>query len=915
MCREAAPKTNFRPNRELARVAEIAKQLSSQPAKGAGGGEALCTKHGEPLKLFCEEDQAPICVVCDRSKTHRAHNVVPIEEAAQEYMEQVQDRLQTLKEEREKLLRIQASTEGKFWRYLEKIETQKKRIASKFEAFHKFLQEQEQFLLAQLTELDKELQKLQKENVTKLSKEISHLNNLIKEVEQKCQHPASEFLQDIRNTLSRCEKGKIQQPVEVSPEFERRLQKLSQREVVGNKALRIMQDVLMNKQQKAVKVTLNPDTAHSHLVISEDRKNVRWAVARHHLPDTPQRFDSVPCVLGHEGFATGRHYWEVETPPLSDQLSSVPREALLQEIPIKNTGIIPRANITGKGPERRELCLKAGRKDNQTTAATSEDTTPELPGLSFQRSQQPWHQQFPNGTFKRKPNALSAWSISQTHCRTCFWKSHLRPNWDLANILEKIKQLSPYPEDTAVYKDGYKLGGQIQNLLQKRKKEKEKLLGLKLAEERKIQEYLEKRNGERQKIVSEFQQLCQLLDEQERLLLARMEELDKEVVKKQKENITKISEEFSRLGELIREMEGKCQQTASDLLQDIRSTLSRCGEGKCQQPEVTSPDLKNKLDFWCQKNTAVKEILGKVTETLLSELQKDWSRSLEKKTKPVYRKVKVTLDPDTAHPNLILSEDRRSVRRGTTRQVVAYNPERFYPIHCVLGCEVFTSGRYCWEVETRQLTGEGRSWEEKEKIQVRLQVLKDEREKLLGERQTEEERTQDFLEELETEKVKIVCEIEELHHFMHEQERLLVARLDALQEKIVRRRDERVAQFSEDIAHLDDLITEVVEKCQQPAVEFLQDCRSILSRWEEKIPEPLETSLELEEKINSFSQANIDLEEVRRDFQVNLTLDPETAHPRLVLSEDGKDVRWEDTRRHVPDNPKRFDSSRCKIQQ
>lgn len=35
-------------------------------------------------------------------------------------------------------------------------------------------------------------------------------------------------------------------------------------------------------------------------------------------------------------------------------------------------------------------------------------------GLSFQRSQQPWHQQFPNGTFKRKPNALSAWSISQT---------------------------------------------------------------------------------------------------------------------------------------------------------------------------------------------------------------------------------------------------------------------------------------------------------------------------------------------------------------------------------------------------------------------------------------------------------------------------------------------------------------------
>ncbi|NWR56355.1 A33 protein, partial [Bucorvus abyssinicus] len=43
----------------------------------------------------------------------------------------------------------------------------------------------------------------------------------------------------------------------------------------------------------------------------------------------------------------------------------------------------------------------------------------------------------------------------------------------------------------------------------------------------------------------------------------------------------------------------------------------------------------------------------------------------------------------------------------------------------------------------------------------------------------------------------------------------------------------------------------------------------------------------------------------------SLTLDPETAHPRLVLSADLKGARWDDTRRPVPDNPKRFDSSRC----
>ncbi|CAM2101585.1 unnamed protein product [Caretta caretta] len=51
--------------------------------------------------------------------------------------------------------------------------------------------------------------------------------------------------------------------------------------------------------------------------------------------------------------------------------------------------------------------------------------------------------------------------------------------------------------------------------------------------------------AKRQKIVSEFQQLRQFLEEQERLLLAQLEKLDEEIVKIQKENITKLLEEIS----------------------------------------------------------------------------------------------------------------------------------------------------------------------------------------------------------------------------------------------------------------------------------------------------------------------------------------------------------------------------------
>ncbi|XP_044838499.1 E3 ubiquitin-protein ligase TRIM41-like isoform X3 [Mauremys mutica] len=196
-CREPFREGEFQPNRELRNVVEIAKKIPEPRGKKA------CEKHEELLKLFCEVDQTLICLVCRESHSHKDHSLLPVKEAALDYKEQIQRHLESLKKERDEILSYKSSGENTSQELLKQLKTERQKIVLEFQELHQFLEEQERLLLAHLEELNKEIEKRRAEYVAKLSEELSSFSSLISEMEQKCQLPASEFLQDIKGTLSR----------------------------------------------------------------------------------------------------------------------------------------------------------------------------------------------------------------------------------------------------------------------------------------------------------------------------------------------------------------------------------------------------------------------------------------------------------------------------------------------------------------------------------------------------------------------------------------------------------------------------------------------------------------------------------------------------------------------------------------
>ncbi|XP_014813375.1 PREDICTED: tripartite motif-containing protein 7-like [Calidris pugnax] len=193
-CRDTVAQKTLRPNWELANMIEAAKRLNLQTGRDMEGGGNFCEEHQEPLKLFCQDDKKLLCIVCDKSKVHRDHSVVPMDEAVQECKKQIETQLHLLKSEQEALQSSVKDTQDRLKDHTERTEAAKQEIVRTYRKMHEFLEKQESSLLAQLEQLDTEIRKAHEEILQRLLEETTSLGTLIEEVERTYQQPDWELL-------------------------------------------------------------------------------------------------------------------------------------------------------------------------------------------------------------------------------------------------------------------------------------------------------------------------------------------------------------------------------------------------------------------------------------------------------------------------------------------------------------------------------------------------------------------------------------------------------------------------------------------------------------------------------------------------------------------------------------------------
>ncbi|XP_030635675.1 E3 ubiquitin-protein ligase TRIM39-like [Chanos chanos] len=301
--------------------------------------DRMCKKHQRLLEFFCVWDQMCVCQFCTETD-HLEHETVTLKEECDQkktQLTQVKANVQQMVQERlEKTQEIKRSVE------LSKANSQREIEdgAQILRALVSSIEEREAELVREIEEKQKAVERKAEGLIKDLGEEITELRTREADVEQISHTEDYVFLLQRFPVLSSCPQTEDWSEVSIYPDqcvgsVRRAVSKVE--DAVRTEMVRLTENELERVQQYTVDVVLDPDTAHPNILLSEDSKQAGRADTQRQVPDNPERFDPVLCVLGKKGFSSGRFYYEVQVKDKTFWDSGVVRESVNRKGQITST--------------------------------------------------------------------------------------------------------------------------------------------------------------------------------------------------------------------------------------------------------------------------------------------------------------------------------------------------------------------------------------------------------------------------------------------------------------------------------------------------------------------------------------------------------------------------------------------------
>ncbi|KAM3873258.1 zinc-binding protein A33 [Diretmus argenteus] len=188
-----------------------------------------------------------------------------------------------------------------------KFDDLEREIRAEFQNLHRFLDEEEWLDLERLRRERGKQVKLLKDREKKIALQGKDLERAITVLNSKlAEEDTPNLLREIQDLIKRSQVSFIL-PAEVETE-------VRSGQFVGPIQYRIWKHMKSCLYPNITSVTFDPETAHPNLTLSPNNTSVWFEENKDtkSCPANPRRFHYYYCVMGRQGFTTGRHYWEVD---------------------------------------------------------------------------------------------------------------------------------------------------------------------------------------------------------------------------------------------------------------------------------------------------------------------------------------------------------------------------------------------------------------------------------------------------------------------------------------------------------------------------------------------------------------------------------------------------------------------------